>query len=68
MASRDVFTQTDHEVHDVFYYKTRAYNAEVSLAYNTGVSLVSFKIQRCANNVFPFKLVNSFAFSFRNPF
>ncbi|XP_067944713.1 uncharacterized protein [Watersipora subatra] len=31
MASREAFTQTDREVHDVYYYKIRAYNAEREL-------------------------------------
>lgn len=30
MSTQEVFTQTENEVHDVFYYKTRAYKAEVS--------------------------------------
>ena len=37
MTSRDIFTQTDHEVHDVFYYKTRAFNAEVKKIIFTGL-------------------------------
>ena len=31
MAAKEVNTQTDNEVHDVFYYKTRAYKAEVGI-------------------------------------
>ena len=42
MTSRDIFTQTDHEVHDVFYYKTRAFNAEVK---NEFIQVYSIRLE-----------------------
>ena len=45
MAAKEVNTQTDNEVHDVFYYKTRAYKAEVGIH----VEQVSLSLWRVAS-------------------
>lgn len=44
---RDEFSQTDHEVNDVYYYKTRAYKAEVRFEVLVTIIIGAYTLGNC---------------------